>query len=103
MMGPTHRLAGFLSGEVVALLTHQSWAWVPISGLVASASAHGWASPDIDQTAPWVAVRKRLPAPLAKVLNHRELAHWWGIPGLAAVASLQLAPDVRWLVTLLIA
>lgn len=76
---------------------------VAMSGLVASATSHGWASPDVDQTEPWVRVRQALPKPHARLLNHRCLSHWWGLP-LAAYPAAQvgLPAEAVWPATMLL-
>lgn len=103
MLGPTHRTLGFLCGVAVASAADQPWSMVAMSGLVASATSHGWASPDVDQTEPWVRVRQALPKPHARLLNHRCLSHWWGLP-LAAYPAAQvgLPAEAVWPATMLL-
>lgn len=102
MMGTSHRLLGTLAGVTVASAAGQSVAQVVFSGLIASATSHGWASPDMDQSEPWVAVRRRLPDDVARLLNHRELSHWWVLPVLAGVAVGVLPEDSRWTAVVLL-
>lgn len=80
MLGTSHRLLGFLSGVTVAHTTGQRLPMTVVSGLVASATSHGWASPDLDQTRPWIRLRQAMPRKAARVMNHRQLTHWWAIP-----------------------
>jgi hypothetical protein len=96
MMGPTHRLAGSLAGVAVSSVAGQPWSIVAMSGLVASATSHGWASPDIDQTEPWVMARRALPSPADRLLNHRALSHWWGLPVAAAWFAGGLPAEAAW-------
>jgi hypothetical protein len=103
MMGPTHRCLGALCGIAVASSDGQPWSMVAMSGLVASATSHGWASPDVDQTGPWVTVRQALPKPWARVLNHRCLSHWWGLPAAAWPAiQIGLPVEAQWPATMLL-
>jgi membrane-bound metal-dependent hydrolase YbcI (DUF457 family) len=101
-MGPTHRLTGVLAGVVVASLAQQTWSVVAMSGLVASATSHGWASPDLDQTKPWIRVRKALPDDLAVLLNHRNLTHWWGLPVGAWLWTGTLPVQSQWAMRMLV-
>lgn len=79
MMGATHRLFGAACGATVATVAGQSETMILMAGLVASASSHGWASPDVDQTRPWVVVRRSLPG-VGRWMNHRTgITHWWGL------------------------
>ena len=104
MMGPTHRLFGGLAGVTLATYTDQPWSMVAMSGIVATASAHGWLSPDVDQTKPWVAVRKKLPSFCDQLMNHRTgLSHWWALPALAWWQGIgHLPPDAVWFATVLL-
>jgi hypothetical protein len=56
-------------------------------------------SPDVDHTWAWVRIRQALKS---KAMNHRELAHWWGLPGLAMGAVSMLPEDGRWPFVMLI-
>lgn len=102
MMGPSHRLLGAFAGVSVAALAGQDWSTVAMSGLVASATAHGWASPDIDQTKLWVKIRQRLSRDAARMMGHRILSHWWGLPVIAWIWTLNVAPDSRWAMQMLV-
>lgn len=89
MMGPTHRLFGAACGAGVSLWAGQSETMVLMAGLVASATSHGWSSPDVDQSRPWVAVRRALPGS-GRWMNHRTgITHWWGL-ALAAWLCIEL-------------
>lgn len=96
MMGPTHRAFGALCGATVASAAGQDWSMVAMTALVATASSHGWSSPDVDQTKPWQTVRKVIPGPFDKVLNHRGITHWWGLVALAAWGINHLPADAHW-------
>lgn len=95
-MGPTHRLWGGLCGVTVASATGQPWSMVAMTGVVATATAHGWSSPDVDLTRPWITVRKVIPHPLDNLLNHRALSHWWGVPVAAWWGIGHLPTDAQW-------
>lgn len=79
MMGPQHRLFGALAGALTASVAGQEWPLVAMTALVATSTAHGWSSPDMDQTGPWQALA-RLSGPLGPMLAHRRLTHWWALP-----------------------
>lgn len=82
-MGPTHRLFGAVCGAAYGHLTGQPLAMIAMTAIVATSTAHGWSSPDLDQSEPWEAVRKVMPGPAARLMAHRFLTHWWGWPALA--------------------
>lgn len=103
MMGPTHRLTGGLAGVGFATMAGQPPAMVVMSGIVATAASHGWLSPDVDQTKPWVAIRKALPPFCDPLLNHRTgLSHWWALVPLAWWGIAHLGPDAQWPATVLL-
>jgi membrane-bound metal-dependent hydrolase YbcI (DUF457 family) len=77
MMGPTHRLLGALAGASVAAESGQHWPMVAVSALIATSTAHGWSSPDVDQTLPWRALAV---GPLCHPMKHRGITHWFGLP-----------------------
>lgn len=104
--GPTHRQLGFLAGAAVALGDHQPVVGVALSGVYASASAHGWLSPDVDQTEAWMRVRQvarpLLPRSKQRLLNHRYLSHWWGLPVVGGYAVSLLPPEFAWSALMLV-
>jgi hypothetical protein len=102
MMGPTHRLTGFAAGAGTAFLAGHDIVGVVLSGTFASASSHGGLSPDVDQTKLWTSVRKKLPNDRARLLNHRNLSHWWALPVLAYAAVATLPVEFQWATTMLI-
>ena len=102
VMGPTHRLTGFAAGAGVALWAGYGPLEVVLSGAFASASSHGGLSPDVDQVKLWVEARQRMPKSTARLFNHRNLSHWWGLPILAYVGVQQLSPDFRWATLMLL-
>ena len=54
MNGAGHRLAGAATGAAWAVTTvPYSLSVVAMSAAVASATSHGWMSPDVDLTGPW--------------------------------------------------
>ena len=83
MMGPTHRLFGALAGAGAATITGHSTPEVVMTALVATATAHGWSSPDVDQTEAWRAIARLAPGRAAGLFKHRGVTHWWGLPLLA--------------------
>jgi len=86
MDGSTHRLlAASASLAVSTGLGVPAWQ-TAASAVIATATASGWLSPDADQS--WL---RWAPG------GHRGLTHWWGLPGLAALAVLVLVPaDAAW-------
>lgn len=80
MMGPQHRLLGAFAGAGVASAAGLPWSMVALTGIVATTTAHGAASPDMDQTGTWRALTRWAPAALRK---HRGLTHWWALPAAA--------------------
>ena len=96
MMGPTHYQFGFLAGVTYGTLAGQDLGMTFASGVIATATAHGKGSPDMDQSPLWVKVRQALPDSCDQVMNHRELTHWWGLPVLAAALIPTLAPSTQW-------
>ena len=100
MMGPTHRVTGALAGASLASASAQPWHMIAMTALVATATSHGWSSPDMDLTRPWRATIARTGAG-----EHRYgLSHWWGLPvAAAAAAHTYLPPGGRWVAYALIA
>ena len=96
MMGPQHRIFGGLCGAAVA--THQggTFTTIAMTAIVATASAHGWSSPDVDQTGPWRALARALPGPFGKAMKHRGISHWPGWAVLAWFGIAQMPADTRW-------
>lgn len=95
MMGATHRLFGALSGAALASAQGEPRAMVVITALVASATSHGWASPDMDQTKPWRALGV---VPLLRPLlaHRRGLSHWWALPLAAGWHVNALPAQAQW-------
>lgn len=88
MDGSTHRL--FASSASLAVSTAAGTpAWqAALGAVIATSSAAGWTSPDADQS--WL---RWAPG------GHRGLTHWWGLPALAAVATLVFVPpEAAWAV-----
>lgn len=107
MKGMTHRLLGACSG--VALGTAAGWQWPQIvaAGWLATLTAGGRTSPDIDQHGLWGLVDRILPDEWLGnngPLQHRGIAHWWGLPVGAFAASWSMLPaDWAWVVYALLA
>jgi hypothetical protein len=60
-LAPAHHLAGFATGAALATLAHQPW-WVAVgSACLASVTAGGVLSPDVDQFKLWRALDRWLP------------------------------------------
>jgi membrane-bound metal-dependent hydrolase YbcI (DUF457 family) len=103
-----HHLAGFVTGAALATAAHQP-AWVAVaSAALASVTAGGVLSPDVDQFKVWRALDRWLPDEWlgeGGPLQHRGISHWFGWP-LAAVlwAVYALPPSgYAWAVYALIA
>jgi hypothetical protein len=84
---PAHHLAGFAMGAALATAAHQS-AWVALgSACLASITAGGVLSPDVDQFKLWRALDRWLPDEWlgeGGPLQHRGISHFWGLPAAAA-------------------
>jgi hypothetical protein len=97
-MAPAHHLAGFATGAALAVSTHQP-AWVAVtSASLASLTAGGITSPDVDQYRAWRTLDRWLPDELlgeGGPLQHRGLSHWWGLPA-AVGAALYLSGGPWW-------
>ena len=96
MMGATHRIFGAACGAAYAQLAGADTGIVVATAIIASASSHGWTSPDMDQTGPWVAFNRLTPPIFDPLLAHRRLSHWWGLPLLAWWGILQLPDAAAW-------
>jgi hypothetical protein len=96
MLGPTHRVFGALCGAYVATASGAPYETVAMTAIVATATAHGWSSPDVDQTAAWRTVAGVMPGPMRSLLAHRRLTHWWGVPAGAWLLCQHMSPDARW-------
>jgi hypothetical protein len=102
MMGLTHRLAGVCAGLAYAQLAHLRPLEAFGSMVVAAATAAGSTSPDLDQKWAWHAADDVLPDEVlghGGPMRHRGLAHWWGLPAVAAILLPPLVPiSLRWAV-----
>lgn len=83
MKGTTHYLFGACSG--VALGSAAGWEWPQIvaAGWLATLTAGGRLSPDVDQHWAWTFVDRLVPDEWLGnngPLQHRGLSHWWGLP-----------------------
>jgi hypothetical protein len=82
-----HHLAGFATGAALATAAHQS-AWVAVTSAgLASVTAGGVLSPDVDQFKVWRALDRWLPDEWlgeGGPLQHRGISHFWGLPAAAA-------------------
>jgi len=95
-MGPQHRLFGGLCGAAFASMQGWSFGIIAASAIIATSSAHGWSSPDMDQTKPWIALNRLTPPFLDPLLAHRRLSHWWGLPALAYWGITQMPAENAW-------
>lgn len=102
MMGPQHRILGGLAGAVVATIQGGTFTTVAMTAIVATCVAHGWSSPDVDQTDPWRAVARALPGPLGRAMRHRGITHWPGWVVLAWWGIQSMPPDTQWALTALL-
>ena len=96
MLGPQHRIFGGLCGAAVATYQGGSFTIIAMTAIVATASAHGWSSPDVDQTRPWRDVARALPGPLGHAMKHRGISHWPGWVVLAWFGIANMPADTRW-------
>ncbi len=104
----THRVGGLFFGSVFAhqlpLMAGTGSGLAVLSvvsvGLVASVTAAGRYSPDMDQYRWWKHMRERLSwleyLPGPNPFWHRRLAHWWGIPALLTWGLVALINSVGW-------
>jgi len=87
-MALAHSLAGFATGAALAVHAGQP-AWVASgSAVLATITASGRLSPDVDQYGLWRRLDRWLPDELLGAggpLQHRGVSHWWGWPAAAAV------------------
>ncbi len=98
MMATTHRLTGAAAGLALASATAAGTLHTVGTIVIATITAAGVTSPDIDQRRGWHLADALLPDELAGhggPLRHRGLAHWWGLPVAAAVITLHVVPG-RW-------
>lgn len=103
MMGPTHRLFGAVSGAGMAAVSGVDATMTMLTALVATATSHGWSSPDVDQTEAWRAAAKVLPGRARAIAAHRRLSHWWGLPALVYLFALPGLPETaQWPATALL-
>lgn len=86
MDGSTHRLfAASVSLAVSTAAGAPPWQTAG-AAVISTATSAGWTSPDADQS--WL---RWMPG------GHRGLSHWWGLPVLAAAATVSLVPaDLAW-------
>jgi hypothetical protein len=96
-MGPAHRLGGFVGGAALATALHQPlWVAVASAG-IATVTAGGRPSPDVDQFKGWRLADKLTPDELlgkGGPMQHRGITHFWGIPLAAAVAVVVFVPGL---------
>lgn len=103
MMAATHQSFAALAGASFAAVTGQPFPLVVLTAVVATATSHGWLSPDVDQTGAWRAVSRFAIGPLRRFFTHRYgLSHWWGIPVVAFWLSYELPEQAQWAAVALI-
>ena len=95
MMGPTHRLTGAVAGAAVASWQGQPFEIIAMTAIIATATAHGWSSPDVDQTGPWVRIARAMPDVIGRLMAHRKITHWWGLPVVAWWFAMQMPEATR--------
>lgn len=102
MMATTHRLTGAAAGLAVATATGAGLVHTAVTTAIATVTAAGFTSPDIDQQSSWRTVDALVPDELAGhggPLRHRGLAHWWGLPVLIGFLAVRTVPEQwQWLV-----
>lgn len=101
MMATTHRLTGAAAGLAVATATGSGLVHTAVTTAIATVTAAGFTSPDIDQQGGWRLADAVLPDEVAGhggPLRHRGLAHWWGLPVLAGFLAVRtVPPQWQWL------
>jgi hypothetical protein len=102
MMGPQHRIFGGLCGAGVATYQGGTFTIIAMTAIVATASAHGWSSPDVDQTTPWRNFARALPGPLGRAMKHRGITHWPGWVVLAWFGIQSMPGETQWALTALL-
>lgn len=100
MKGATHRLLGACGGVALGMAAGWEWPQIVASGWIATLTSGGFTSPDIDQHWAWTRLDKLLPDEWLGnngPMQHRGLAHWWGLPLTAAwLAWSLLPPHIVW-------
>ena len=92
MQTPTHRLLG--AASALALSPQLPWQGVLLAAVIASRTAGGITSPDVDQR--WQHLGAGGP------LGHRKITHWWGLPALCALGWVFWGPATSWFVSALL-
>jgi membrane-bound metal-dependent hydrolase YbcI (DUF457 family) len=102
MMATTHRFTGAAAGLAVATATGAGLVHAVVTTVIATVTAAGITSPDIDQQRAWRAADALLPDELAGhggPFRHRGIAHWWGLPVLVGYLAVRTVPmQWQWLV-----
>lgn len=86
MMGPQHRLAGAAAGAGYATYVGAPYVVVVATTLIATLTAGGSMSPDMDQSGWWRSI------PHWQGMRHRGVSHWFGWPVLAWVYGVTALP-----------
>jgi hypothetical protein len=95
MKGTTHRLLGACSGVTLGMSSGWGWPQIVAAGWLATLTAGGRTSPDLDQHRAWNTLDRFLPDEWLGnngPMQHRGIAHWWGVPVTAAVVAWSLVP-----------
>ncbi|HEY6796210.1 MAG TPA: metal-dependent hydrolase [Kineosporiaceae bacterium] len=95
MKGTTHRLLGACGGAALGMAMGWGWPQIVASGWLATLTAGGPTSPDVDQRLLWTLADRLLPDEWLGnhgPLQHRGIAHWWGVPATVAVVSWSTVP-----------
>lgn len=86
ILGPQHRLAGAAAGAGYATFVGAPYVVVVATALIATVSAGGPLSPDLDQSRWWRSI------PHWRGMKHRGVMHWFGWPVLAWVFGVPALP-----------
>lgn len=101
MLSSTHRLTGTAAGLTLATVLQAGPGYAAMMAGIATLTAAGVTSPDIDQRGGWRLVDRLLPDELAGhagPLRHRGVTHWWGLPVIVGYLVRPTVPQQwRWL------
>jgi hypothetical protein len=93
--GSTHRLLGACGGVMLGAAAGWPWPQVVAAGWLATLTAGGRTSPDVDQAWAWTFVDRIVPDEWLGnngPMQHRGIAHWWGLPASAALVAWSAVP-----------
>ena len=84
MLGPSHLLLGATTYAAYGVYTHAPLTQIALGAVVATATAHGVLSPDMDQRVLFTATQEAL-GPISRPIEHRQITHLWWLPVVAWV------------------